>query len=149
MATRREVFPSRYLAAEDFQPEGTVLTVDHCEFEKMQDGEKKLVMYFKEMQKGVIVNATKWKAMEMLTGSDESDDWDNARVRVFPGETTYNSDIVPCLYFDKKKPKPTMAVKGERAAKPSVAETAEALKSAKPAREPGDDDDGTPFDGAY
>ena len=103
MATRRETFPSKYLAAEDFATEGATLTVDRCGFETMRDGTKKLVMFFRERTKGVIINVNKWKAMESLTGSDDSDDWDGAQVRVFPGETMFEGDTVPCLYFDKKE----------------------------------------------
>lgn len=131
---RSDFFPSNYLTAEDLPNEGMVVTIHHLETGKMRDGKVKPIMFFDELEKGLVINVTKFKLLEKLHG-DESDDWTDKRITIYPSETTMEGEVVPCINIKNKIPKP--AVK--------VAENGKRTKSATPtapvkAREPGDDD---------
>jgi hypothetical protein len=126
---RRDAFPSNFLAAEDLPQQGTIVTIDRVENEKMRDGVSKPVAYLNEFRKPLIINTTKWKVIEALSGEDDTDNWGGIRMRIYPSETQYDGETMPCINVDKKKPKEPEAKKPTKA--PVTA----------PAREPGDDDD--------
>lgn len=138
---RSDVYPSKYLAASDIPDEGLTLTIHHVEEETMRDGKTVPIAYFEELEKGMVINVTKWKVIEALHG-EESDDWTGCRIIVYPSETTYEGEVKPCINVRNKHPKPTVApAKESKRGKP--AKTAEAMKAAgvTATREPGDDDD--------
>ena len=75
---RNEVFPSKYLAQGDLDQNGdTLVTVSSSGFEPVgQDKEKKFVVYFKEIEKGLICNKTNFDRMLDAYETDETDDLD-------------------------------------------------------------------------
>lgn len=137
---RADMFPSKYLVANDIPKEGMDVTILHVEEEKMRDGKPKPVIFFDELEKGMVCNVTNWKAIAALHG-DESDDWAGQRITLYPSVTTFDEEEVDCIRIKKKIPKPTV-VATKRGKRSTPAETAAALKEAPAVpREPGDDDD--------
>jgi hypothetical protein len=105
-----EVFPSRYLKAEDdlFEAGDVVATIKSVELESLKSKDKgeesKPVMYFKEMPKGLIINKTNWGICAKLFGSDDSDDWLNQRVALTTVEVDAFGDVVKAIRIKSQKP---------------------------------------------
>lgn len=71
-----EAFPSKYLKAADF-PNETRLTMNHVQMEILGQGddqESKPVLYFKDREKGLVLNKTNNNTIVEQYG-DDSDDW--------------------------------------------------------------------------
>jgi len=77
-----EVFPSKYLKAEDLEGDITV-TIENVALEGLKDqaGREvdKPVAFFEEYEKGLILNKTNWAMIAKQFG-DESDDWKGKKI---------------------------------------------------------------------
>jgi hypothetical protein len=77
-----EMIVSKYLKKEDFD-EDQVCTIKDCKLEEIsQQGETKWILYFREHQKGLVLNTTTIRVLEQAFG-DNSDDWIGKRVKVY------------------------------------------------------------------
>ena len=78
---------SKYLKHEELDGQDWDFTIDRVERHKMKNSEgqeeQKFVLFFKEMEKGMILNATNMKTITKLMNSNESDDWCNRRITVY------------------------------------------------------------------
>ena len=110
---RDEVFPSKYLKAEEatFANGDVTVTIKDVVKEEMQGGkgsdkakEEKPVMYFKELSKGLVMNKTNWGVCEALLGSDDSDDWQGERVILTVIETVAYGEAVKGIRIKDQKP---------------------------------------------
>ena len=100
---RGEAFKSKYLKTEDLQDKEHLLTIDLVTIEtiKGQEGEpdeEKAVIFFKGAQKGMVLNATNWDTLEEVYG-EESDEWKDLPVVLFPTHTQFRGKRVPCMRF--------------------------------------------------
>jgi hypothetical protein len=76
-------FLGSYLKQDDFD-EPAVLTISGAEGTRFEDEDKeKLVLYFDELDKGLVCNATNITLLISLTGSDDTDDWVGKQVTVY------------------------------------------------------------------
>lgn len=118
---------SKFMKASDLNGEDQIVTIKDVDFAEVgQNKEKKPVVFFKNIPKGMILNKTNIQALEMATGESDTDDWAGKRVTLYEGETTDPSGkLVPCLRIKSKAPKD---------GKPLP----EAVAKAKPAAETGD-----------
>jgi hypothetical protein len=86
MATRSELYPSRWLSAIDCETP-IVATIDRCVIETVGQGvkaERKPVAYFAGNRlKPLIINKTNYDAIVGLTGREDTDEWDGAVVELF------------------------------------------------------------------
>lgn len=69
-----QVFPSRWIKADDLQGKRIRVTIDDVRMEEI-GGEDKPVLHFQGKDKGMICNVTNWGRLAVGLGSDESDDW--------------------------------------------------------------------------
>lgn len=126
---RDEAFPSKYLKAADIPEEGRVFTIKDVEEEDFkQDGitETKVLLYFRECEKGLILNKTNGNTVFDLCGED-TDDWPGKKIKLITGVTTFNGKTVDCIRVSTKP------VAARKAAPVPVASEAD------------DEDDGVPF----
>lgn len=81
-------FPSnsKYLAQEDFDVNGTVVTIVNHKSEEMNDGVRKEVIYLDDYEKGMVLNQTNGNALIALFGSN-TDNWENQQVVVYVDPT--------------------------------------------------------------
>ena len=118
-----DVFPSKYLKAEDdiFDGGEVNVTIKSVELETLSSrdkgDERKPVMYFKEHEKGLILNKTNWGVCEKLFNSNESDDWIGERVSLITLEVDAFGDVVKAIRIKSQKPKMDKAALMERYAK--------------------------------
>ncbi len=94
-----DVYPSKYLKAEELDADLTV-TIDRVEVEELEsnDGKKqnKPVAYFKEVDKGLIINKTNWAGIAKQHG-DESDDWVGKQITLTVMDVEAFGDIVSAI----------------------------------------------------
>jgi hypothetical protein len=99
-----EVFPSRWLKAEDLETDLTV-TIRQIKLEKFEQqgkpDEQKPAAYFDELDKALILNKTNWKTLVDLTGDDESDNWTGTRITLTIVDVDAFGDIVHAIRIKK------------------------------------------------
>lgn len=78
-----EMIESKFLRKEDFD-EDRVATIKGVSPETMQGkaGETKWVLFFREFQKGLVLNTTTIRVLEQAFG-DDSDGWVGKRVKIY------------------------------------------------------------------
>jgi hypothetical protein len=105
-----EVFPSKYLAAEDLDNKNVRLTISNVEIEKLGE-DTKPVIYFRGHKKGLACNKTNAKSIAAAYG-DEMDEWIGSEIILFPVLTDYQGKSVPAIRVrapqPKDNPKPIM-----------------------------------------
>jgi hypothetical protein len=95
---RSEVFPSKWLAASDLDTPVTATIKDVTSETVSPDSPNKAVAHFVEPGlKPVVLNATRWSALEEITGSEDSDNWRGVRVQLSRGRTQFKSKFVDCV----------------------------------------------------
>jgi hypothetical protein len=66
--------------------------------EEMSNGERpKPVMYLEGIERGIVLNASRYDAMAALTGSRDTDDWQGTKVIVRKGTTRFAGKVVDCV----------------------------------------------------
>jgi hypothetical protein len=90
--TRDEVFPSRYLKAADLKGKPRTVTIESAPYETLKslDGKEthKIVLYFKNAEKALPLNATNFDAVCNATGCPDTEDWPGQRIELYPTRTT-------------------------------------------------------------
>ncbi len=122
-----DLIQSKWLKASDFsEDEDTVVTVKAIKEEELGQGadkELKYVLYFTELEKGLVLNRTNIERLGKALG-EETDDWKGRKVALYVDpDVTFQGKSAPAIRVRSKSP-------GKPAPKP-----------VKPAREPGEDDD--------
>jgi len=101
---------SKFLRKEDFE-EDAVCTIRGVKLEEMQgnSSETRWVLYFKELQKGMVLNTTTIRVLEQAFG-DDSDAWVSQKVMVYVDpNVSFQGRIVGGLRL--RTPKKTAPVK--------------------------------------
>ena len=64
--------------------------VDRVEVLEVEEGKKpKPVLFLKHLERGIVLNATRYDAMAEIAGSRDTDDWTGYEVEVRKGKTNY------------------------------------------------------------
>jgi hypothetical protein len=95
---RDEIFPSKYLRASDL-PQPRVVTISSATMEPLKNDGKdvdKLVLYFRERIKPLVVNLTIYESISVLYG-DETDLWPDKRIEVHADRCRFGSKMVDCV----------------------------------------------------
>lgn len=100
---------SKYLKHQELNGQDWVVTIDRVERHDMKkdDGtmEKKFVLFFKELDKGMILNATNMNTLYALFNSDDSDDWAGQRITLYTkDDIEMGGKIMSGLRIRAKKP---------------------------------------------
>jgi len=109
-----EAFPSKYLKADVDIPEDAdlVLTMTEVKIEEMGDGEQKPVLFFEEIEKGLVLNKTNANAISGHYGSN-TEAWTGKKVALFATEVEFAGKMTLGIRVRLRKPKgdaPTEAV---------------------------------------
>ncbi len=95
-----ESFPSKYLRANDLNGHTATVCINRVEVEdvggngKLED--QKPVIYFEGRQKGLVLNKTNATVLQQTLGDDTSA-WVGKTIELFPTETTFGGNLVPCI----------------------------------------------------
>lgn len=120
MATRDDVFPSKYLKAADLGGKPITVTIESAPLETLKNPEGKeqlkTVLYFMKAKKALPLNMTNWDAVAEIAGGD-SDDWPGCQVELYPDKTQMAGKIVDCIRVrapaQRELPKPKPPLKEE------------------------------------
>jgi len=92
-----DVYPSKYLKAEDLQGREIAVTIARVEIEKIGQGDdRKPVAYFEGKEKGVALNKTNSTNIAAAYGP-EMDDWGGCKVILYPAWVDYQGKSVQAI----------------------------------------------------
>lgn len=95
-----DAIASKYLKASDIGEEGDTmdLVIKAVEFEDVgkDKTENKLVVYFRDKEKALILNVTNLKRIAKMYG-EETDDWPGKTITLFATETEFAGETVACI----------------------------------------------------
>lgn len=121
MAKLSEMFPSRWLRAEDLNGEDRLLEIDRVLVERIGQGPEasdKYVIYFSDEKKGLVLNKTNALVLAKLYG-DDTDEWEGKRITLFPCDVQFKQEMVSAIRIRPRVPKPA---KSSKPAPPSEVE---------------------------
>jgi hypothetical protein len=108
MAKISDAFPSKWLRAAEVDEAGETLTIRRVQYEEVAHNEKKLVCYFTQRDKGLVLNKTNGQTIAELYG-DDTDEWYGQSITIYPAEVLFNQQIVPGIRVRSRKPKTAAA----------------------------------------
>jgi len=98
-----DLFPSKYLRADDLDGREPVLTIAKIKKEKLGD-QTKLIIYFKGKEKGLVINKTNCRSIEEISGSDDTDDWPGTKIKLITAKVEYQGRRVPAIRIEETEP---------------------------------------------
>jgi hypothetical protein len=106
--------PSKYLRCTDISDVvDTVVTIGSYEevfVGQGADAQKKFVLYFNELDKGLVLNATNGKTLTKMLMSDEMDNWIGSKITLYvKDDVSFKDDIVSAIRIRNKRPKEVTA----------------------------------------
>lgn len=114
------MFPSKFVAASDLMGQDVVVVIARVHQEPVgADEEVRPTLYFQGMQKGMVMNRTNAKRIAALYGQD-TDHWIGRPITLYPSETEYAGDTVPCIRV-RTTPPMLSEVPAQAAATPAAA----------------------------
>jgi hypothetical protein len=102
-----DMFPTNYLKASDFEDGDTTLTIKRLAKEtigKGKDQKDAWVCYFREEDKGLVLNKTNSNTIAGLYG-DETDDWKGKKIILYATEVQFQDRMVDAIRVRSKPPK--------------------------------------------
>ena len=103
MATKEEMFPSRFLKVEDLEGRPAVLEITEVVVENLKDFntgkmKAKTVLSFKGTDKVLVLSAkANWDGVVKATGCKDSKDWVGHRIEVYPATTEVGGETRDCI----------------------------------------------------
>ncbi len=97
MTTIDEAFPSNWLKAADFNNRTVKLTIDKVVFEEIgQNNDKKPVVYFEKVKKGLILNKTNATTIGAVHGQD-FEGWTGKEIELFSMSVPFQGQNVAAI----------------------------------------------------
>ena len=90
-----QIYPSKYLKESDLRGRDATVTIRSVEITKIGE-EKKPVAFFEGKEKGLVLNKTLLNVIAKVVDSKDTDNWIGKRITLYPTETEYRGDVVPC-----------------------------------------------------
>jgi hypothetical protein len=106
-----DAFPSKYLKASDVEDE-PVYKIIKAEVEEVgPKKDEKVILYFRGVEKGLVLNKTNWKAIADQLGSDDTDSWIGSEIQLYSGTASFQGEEVEAIRIKKrlKKAAPSAA----------------------------------------
>lgn len=103
-------FPSNYLKASDIEGENLTLTVASVAEEEIgQQRDKKPVVYFEEVERGLVLNKTNAVTISEVLGSYETAEWVGKKITLYPLEVEWQGKMVESIRVRLRAPRPASA----------------------------------------
>ena len=106
MTNFHDAFPSKYLKAEDF-PTPQAVEIDAVDLEDLgfgQHQERKLVVHFVDLTKGLVLNRINAETIAEISGTEEYDQWPGQVVVLYQTKTEFQGKRVPCIRVREQTP---------------------------------------------
>lgn len=107
---KSDLYPSRYIKAEDLQGREWPLTIASLTTEVIDSERGKETMpllTFHGVQKGLILNVTNYDSIAAMHG-EETDNWAGKSVKLYPDKTRFGGKIVDCVRVRTQNATPAM-----------------------------------------
>jgi len=94
-----DLFPSKYVKADDLAGGNQTVTIRELAVEEIgqgKDREEKPVLYFQNREKGLVLNVTNCRTIEDTYGL-ETDDWAGKEVELFSTKVEFKGDRVDAI----------------------------------------------------
>ena len=101
-----ELYPSRYLKPGDIGDDDQVLTIDKVLVEEMgfvDRNETKPVLYFRNLDKVLVLNRTNANTIANLYG-DQLSNWTGKQVSLFVAEVSFQGKVMPGIRIRSRIP---------------------------------------------
>lgn len=102
-----QVFPSKYVKAEDLQGKTVTLTIKTVTLEEMTTHDNKTaskpVVWFEKATKGFVINLTNALIIKNLYG-DDTDDWTGKRIAIYPTRVKAFGKMQDCIRVREEIP---------------------------------------------
>jgi hypothetical protein len=130
--TINDAYPSKYLKAGDLPEEGSQLvTIEKIALEELgRDRDTKPVIYFEELDRGMVCNKTNARAIARVTGSEDFDDWIGRKIALYRAEVEFQGEMVEAIRVKLPKPVAAKAPAAVSAKKKTVPQRATAESEA-------------------
>lgn len=112
MPNINEAFPSKYLSASDLLGRPVRAFVERFEWAAMNDGKRKLIMFFQGKTKGLALNKTNANIIQNSYGPD-TDNWIGAEIELYPTEVDFQGKQVQAIRvkIPPRQPAPKQAAR--------------------------------------
>jgi hypothetical protein len=98
---------SKWLKASDLKKDGksikVELTIDRAEIVEFKDNTKKLGIFFRGKDKGLVLNKTNAALIAEQHGND-SNDWAGKKVKIYATTTDFGGERVECIRVEQYVP---------------------------------------------
>jgi len=111
-----DIYPSKYLKADDLQGREVRVTMQSVELEKIGD-DNKPVLYFKGKDKGIVLNKTNASTISVGYG-DDTDEWFDQPIILFSVMVDFNGKVGPAIRVRVPTAKDNKAAPAPRRADP-------------------------------
>ena len=130
MANIYDMFPSKYLRAEDLKGKPYDLTIKQVAKEEMRsysgaEPENKLVVFFDGAKKGLVLNKTNAFALADICGIPETDAWAGKTVQLYPTKVKAFGEMVDAIRVREVEAIPDSALPSADASEPALPGTDE------------------------
>lgn len=92
-----EAFPTRFLSASDITKDVSLEIKEVIMEEVGRDKDKKPVVYFHGIEKGLVLNKTNANKIKDVLESDDTDDWKNKKITLVTREVEYQGESVAAI----------------------------------------------------
>jgi len=96
---KNDAFPSKYINGASVGDRQYLVKVSHAKGEMMgqgADAELKPVIFFDGTDKGIVIgNQVNWNMMEVLSGSDDTDNWGGTEILVRTEVASFGTQVFP------------------------------------------------------
>ena len=105
MSNYLSLFPSKWLAAADLEGDDRIVKIKGITAaeEVGQQKDKRPIVYFQGVEKGMVLNKTNAKRIAKLYGND-TDKWIGKSITLYPSECDFGDETVPCLRVRPEAP---------------------------------------------
>jgi len=98
---RDDLFPSRYAKCADLKGKPRVVEIERAQIEMLKNAkgeeQRKVVLYFKGAKKALPLNLTNYDSVAEIAGSDETDDWADTKLELYPTTVMMGGKITDCI----------------------------------------------------
>ena len=130
-----DIYKSSYLRAADVEEPLTV-TIKSASLEELgEDKDEKIVVTFKELDRGLVLNRTNADYISMICESDDTEDWPGTRLGLFVQPVSFKGKLVDSIRVTK----PQHLKAADDMAKKTVSKAPRKQKAVAAAAAPDDD----------
>lgn len=94
---KRGVSLDRWFTADDFTPDGRTLVISRVEPTEISPNKTKLVVFFKNEIKGLVLNEVNQKIIAKNTGQNDTDDWVGYPITPYSTHILMRNELTPCI----------------------------------------------------